>query len=534
MRDGRLRALLGTRATHLPLLFLGSVATGLICGVHGQPIYGDAAWFLYASQAAHRGEPIYSALSYGYTPYGPLVGAAAIAGAQAFAVPSYIAPRYLNLLAHALCPCVLYLVSMHVWPRSSVRGFLSAATLTGFGLQTVLAVDRLNPKTWLTLCSLLCVLFVLRGRWTLAGCAAAAAALFWQPGAVCVAAAGLLVPARAGADWRRAAVRYTAGVLLGAAPFVAYLAVTGEWHAFWLSAVRGHLEAVGHTRGAARYVRWLAMPIYFWSEFPVFVVAAIAFIAYHARAIRDGGPMAVVARSPVAVLTTFTCAYLAVAVVDFDGSGDAGPLLPFIAWWAVVYAPNAFAKVEGLLARALPSRAPWHCVSHNGALALALVALFIDMPLYAPRFTLAEQRAFLQRVTGDGQVDFLAISAPEFYVLTERPSPIPYIVFYPRIDWLAESRGLGRFVANVADELKPIVIVLRQRLAGSTLHAVLADRIFRGLPSTAHQLARPYYSAREAFTGVDGVREYTVYRLTPDAILTERRRIDSERVQHAP
>lgn len=518
--SGYSRVLLRPQPVHLAILFVGTIVTGFICGVHRQPIYTDSGWFLYASQAAHRGEPLYSSVYYGYTPYGPLVGALSIHVGRLLAVPSYLAPRYLNLLAHALCPCALYLVSTRAMPRSSSRAFLAGATLAGFGLQTALSVSRLNPKTWVILCSLLCALFVLRGNWTLAGLCASVASLFWQPAVVCVAAAGFFVMASDAGRRRRAIRRFTTGLLIGAAPCVAYLTVKGEWGPFWLSAVSGQFAADPDV-GVFRFLRWLTMPIAFWTEAPVFVVAFFSFIAYHANAIRETGVVGI-RRDPMAVLTAFTVAYAVVVMLNFDGAAHAGPLLQFIACWAVVYSPKAFRKAGAALGRALPTRRPWSELATGAPIALALVLLFADTPVFAPRFTLEDQRALLRRVTQDGELGFLAINAPEFYVLTEASSPIPYVRFYPRIDWLAEARGFDAFVATVAKALQPVVILPQPRSGRSALRSLLSERILRDLPSTAYQQPGTHPGAREFVTGVPAVRSYVVYNLSPGAMQAKR------------
>ncbi|MEO2003368.1 MAG: hypothetical protein ABGY41_04670 [Candidatus Poribacteria bacterium] len=155
-------------------------------------------------------------------------------------------------------------------------------------------------------------------------------------------------------------------------------------------------------------------------------------------------------------------------------------------------------------------------------LAIVLLLLFADTPVFSPRFTLRDQRALLRRVTEDGALPFLALNAPGFYVLTDAPSPVPYIRFYPRMHWLAEARGLDAFVATVADELQPVVILPQPRRIRSALRRLLAERILDGLPSTVSQQPTTHPRLRELLSGVRGVRRYVIYRLSPDDISIKR------------
>ena len=60
--DRCLRFSSGSGSLHVAILFVATLATGYICGVGRQPIYSDSGWFLYAAQAVHRGEPLYSSM----------------------------------------------------------------------------------------------------------------------------------------------------------------------------------------------------------------------------------------------------------------------------------------------------------------------------------------------------------------------------------------------------------------------------------------------------------------------------------------
>lgn len=254
----------------------------------------------------------------------------------------------------------------------------------------------------------------------------------------------------------------------------------------------------------------------------MFVVAFFSFIAYHATAIREARSIRGIVSSPTFVLTLFTAAYSVVVILNFDGAAHAGPLLPFIAFWAATYAPATLAKATTALNRALPRRRVWPTVAKCAPLAIVLLLLFADTPVFSPRFTLRDQRALLRRVTEDGALAFLALNAPEFYVLTDAPSPVPYIRFYPRMDRLAEARGLDAFVATVADELQPVVILPQPRRIKSALRRLLAERILDGVPSTVSQQPITHPGVRELLSGVPAVRSYVIYRLSPDDISAKR------------
>jgi hypothetical protein len=357
--------------------------------------------------------------------------------------------------------------------------------------------------------------------------------MFWQLGCACAVAAGVVALSVDVAGRRRAVTGLTTGIVLGAVPCVVYLTAAGEWEPFWLSAVCGQFAA-DSAAGAAGILRWLTMPAHFWTEAPVFVIAFLAFIVYHVSAIREAGCAGFARRNPAFVVTVFTAAHVAVLMMDFDGIDDAGPLLPYISWWAAVYAPRGLAKLSGALRRGFPSRPPWGDVAGLIPPALALVLLFGDTPMYAPRFSLDDQRAFLRRVTQDGEIDFLAINAPEFYTLAEKPSPIPHIVFYPRIDWLAQAGGIESFVVAVADELQPVVIVQEQRFARSTLQRLLARHVTGRWSAVEYHRLSANAGLREVYTGVTRLRKYAVYHLTPADISRERNAIHHGLPEYQP
>jgi hypothetical protein len=399
----------------LTIVFVAAAAACFAYGRDGQPIFADRGYHVYMAQSVLRGDPLYGGTTYGYTPYAPLLTSLAMRVTAPFGVPSYLAPRYLGVALMLLMAVLLYFVARRA--SDSRTALIAALTLCGFANLGLLSVVGTEPVVVVGVFTLLAILAIQREWWFLAGFAACAAAMSWQPAVVvCVAT---FIIAR-----RRLAV--IAGGCAAAVPAIVYVLATRSVDAFLYQTILRKFASAGAGPG----VSWLLLAMRsYWTDAAVLLCGAIGFaVALRRR------------RSEEVPLIAITLAWSVWGTIYFAAARDFIPALSLVAYWAArIVAPRS-----------------------KPALVLYLAILFGDAAMYRSTYSLSDQIRDVRDALGAARSSFVAFNAEEFYILTETRAPVRYIRLAAWTDDFIEARdagGIAAFQETIA-HLNPAAIII--------------------------------------------------------------------------
>ena len=213
---------------HLPLL----LATLLVAihflsfDVAALPIVTDARYYLYFAWRVAAGDLPHVDLFDNKNQLATFAGALLFGLGEALGADPLLVVRAGYLALAALGGLLLFTIQRRIGRGSPLAGVLGLLAYTSFGLLGLLPATGNVPKVLMAVFASAMALAVQRGRWFLAGLAAAGAFLDWQIGALAVVAA--LVSALCfGNPRRRAAASVLLGAFSGLAPFAAYLGLRG-------------------------------------------------------------------------------------------------------------------------------------------------------------------------------------------------------------------------------------------------------------------------------------------------------------------
>ena len=408
------------------------------------PVQGDRAFLIYMAQVVARGEPLYAATPFGYTPLSALIGGGWIwLTSTVTDLPGYLSLRVLGLICYPLTGMAIYHLLRGITQRS-VLVWVGVLLFAGFGMPMMIGCINAEPKILVVLFASLGMAAVLKERWLQAGLCAGLCVLAWHPAGLYGLAMLMTVMAGGGAQRWKAASRLVIGGLLALSVLVLYLSVTGTWQPAWNQLVLKHL-ANEASRLAEAPLRWVPeISRGFLTEVPHFILAAAGVVI---AIVRPGKTM--LARPGSGMLFGGAIVlWLLFYSMEFQSHVDFIVILPLITVWAVV----ALERVMDLVS--LPA---WLWIVGVGIYGLG------DVPFMRPRMTLDEQRAWIQELA-DRYPDrpFVASRAEQVHVLLERQMPLKFIRYHNMEEVVVELEGgCARMGQQLADLSEFILIVRR-------------------------------------------------------------------------
>jgi hypothetical protein len=391
------------------------------------PLTGDRAYILYVSQTAYFTGDIYANSSFGYTPLGPLLGAAV------FLVGGWVSDASTLMLARIagmLCwlACLLGLLQLgHRFFGAWTEAAVMAAIFAGFSVIPLMSAVNLEPKMLVLLFQIWALACIYRRRYMLAGLSVSLAAMCWQPAVVIVPALALFLLL----DTQQYRLRYLGhfffGLLAGTLPVLVYLSLTRSWMAFWQQAVLRKLDLEG-AELLEQPLHWLTNGLFpaLQSEWWIFLLAGLGLALFLATALlnllpgrRGAGP-----RHPL-LMALFSGAWVLFNSLEFQRVADLIPILPALCYWpAFLLMKIRETGLPRLLAQCL-------------ALLFAILALH-DLPQGPPVFTLAEQQRQMAAIRAI-DADPMVFDFEEYHVLNELPLRTRFIRFNLHDDYLIRA-----------------------------------------------------------------------------------------------
>ena len=458
--NDKLRSFPGSTLFHIAILATVSTAVLLRYGLSEQPILGDRAYFVYVSQAVSKGDLLYGSTTFGYTPYGPFLSAMTMHIGDIFNVPSYLAPRYLSLPVYAASAALLYLVARNA-SGSALAGIFSGLTLSGFGAMSVLCASNLEPKAMVMFFMLASMLALQKRNWLVTGFASAMAGMFWQPAAIAGLSMFMILAFTDRDKLLPNFLKFSAGMLLGMLPAILYLTAFAEWHNFYEMAVV-RKAALSLPDAASTPFKWMAKGFKAYRSEGFVFFSALAGFSYFM--IKNGRKTfnALTDRKDGGMLI-LTLAWFLFNGIEFNGAPDLIPMLPLMAYWSSLFAARLIEGVSFLAGRIASNR----FVLLTGFIFVNGL-LFTDAITYNLPSTLTEQRLLVESVMGKADRRFIALNAEEFYVLSEKKSPLRYTRMERWVDTvieMTEPGGSDGFIKRLEESMPPLVIIKKRKSA---------------------------------------------------------------------
>jgi hypothetical protein len=195
-----------------------------IAGTHDLPLLSDNQHYFFIAERAASGVPPHISQFDPKNALGILIPAGAIRIGRLAGIDDLVAVRMISIAAGALAVAL-------IWPLA--RRLTGSATAAWIGSAAMLALHRFvlmaamgaQPKVFLVLFVAASLFLVSMRRWFLAGLAAGATFLCWQPGAALIVAGALALPL--GGAGRRATVSFLVAATATLVCYEAYFVYHG-------------------------------------------------------------------------------------------------------------------------------------------------------------------------------------------------------------------------------------------------------------------------------------------------------------------
>lgn len=197
-------------------LFFAFFVAASIAGTHDMPLAADNQHYFFIAERAASGVPPHVSQLDPKNALGMLVTAAAIVAGRLVGVDDLLASRVVSIGAGALAIALIWPLARRL-TGSTIAAWVASITMLSLNRFVLMAAMGSQPKVFLVLFVVASLLLVSMRRPALAGLAAGAAFLCWQPAAAMVAAGALAL--LLGGGGKRAAASFVAAAV---ATLVAY------------------------------------------------------------------------------------------------------------------------------------------------------------------------------------------------------------------------------------------------------------------------------------------------------------------------
>ncbi|HKG21644.1 MAG TPA: DolP-mannose mannosyltransferase [Blastocatellia bacterium] len=307
-----------------------------------QPERKDRANWDYFSQVISRGGKPYIDVVNIKSPLSAYIGAGAIVLARPFGIRDLFAIRIACSLMGILIVGFTFLVALDYFGCRRLA-FLAAIIMLSFHAFASSNSGGMQPKTPMMLFGLISLWATIKDRPFWAGVFAMLSALAWQPGLLFAGAAGLAF-SRYLTSWRdMKAARVVAGASVPLAAMLLHIWLIGAFREFYLWTIHFNfsLYAPRQLQSPSSFFRFLMRMLNkpFGREriyFALALAGTIITLAREARTFRKDWREAL--REPPLrhAVVIAPLVYFVFCMINFQGSGDLFPLLPFVGVFAAV------------------------------------------------------------------------------------------------------------------------------------------------------------------------------------------------------
>lgn len=371
-----------------------------------QPILFDRAYLLYMSQVVFRGDSLYAATTFGYTPLSTiLIGLFMKVGAL-FSLDTIESARIAGILLYGLmCGSVFKLFKSIFYNKWAP--FIGIILFCGIGYLQILSGVNAEPKLWVLAFSILGLRYFIKNNWLLVGLFFSAAAMCWHASIISLFACVIMLP------WNSKKLfssfsKLSVGVFLATIPVLIYLFINNGWLDFWNQAILRKLVVEGEVL-AESPLRWLFIGIYphFILESLHFIFGLIGFLMVLFFLYKKKLVLFFKSQRIVFFLVIYTLLWSVFNFFEFQGSKDIIPILLPILIFATFFILIIKQKIRTHLTSTV-------------LVVSFLIYNYCDAFIYDMTFTFKEQKELINSIKEKYGTPFV-IRFEEFYTVLEMP-----------------------------------------------------------------------------------------------------------------
>ncbi len=392
-----------------------------------QPVLFDRAYLLYMSQVVFRGDPLYTATTFGYTPWSTILVGYFMKLGNILTLDTIQSARILGILLYSTLSGSIYVLCKGIFTDKKAT-LVACILFCGLGYLSALSGVNAEPKLWVLLFSVFGIHFFNKKKWFLVGIFFSFAAMSWHVAVISLFACGVMLFC----NYRQflpMLYRLLLGVFVGILPVLFYLYVTNGWLDFWNQAVLRKLLIEGKTLGESPFI-WLLEGIY-----PCFILEILHFLfalfgimigvyVFVKKKIRDQDVFK--DQQTLLFLIVYCILWSVFNSFEFQADNDLLPLIPPIIIFSTYFLLVVLKKVH----------------PQKYVIAIFTVLLicysFFDAIIYDIPYTFSEQRTTIDRLKKRYDKPFV-IGFEEYYVLQEEPMPTKFMRFQSYEDHMIEN-----------------------------------------------------------------------------------------------
>lgn len=402
-----------------------------IAGINS-PLKRDPGIYLYSAQRVAEGIPPYVGIFDHKGPgaplmFGGIIKIIRIISPEINHLKELFFLRMVLIILSSFIPVFLYLISKEFLNEEGAR--ITALAFLSFLPFSFFAAAGPVPKTMTTLFEVLFFYFMVRKKYFLAGFFSVAAALIWQPLAL-FTIAGFILSIKSRRHWS-----FICGVLPLPLITVAYFIYHGALIELWRGAVSFNLIYLDTNPLYINIINILKTLLRRYSITSVVVIMGLTSFVF---LYKDQ-------RAPKILLWAFPLPIFW-SILDFQGSQDMFPLLPFAAIGT------------GLI---------FHYLSkfrQKNYISIILLVLIAILPHTYNRFSLTDQLREAEGIRKNFHGRIISIGAPHFMAITGLVNPSRYLFILRGIDRKIEAEFPGGVKGwlQFLEGFQPEVIALGQ------------------------------------------------------------------------
>lgn len=382
-----------------------------------QPILMDRAYLLYMAQTVFRGESLYEATTYGYTPLATLIAGYWMKLTVPFGINTITSSKILGIIIYGLNVGSFYLLSREVFHKNHIS-WLSTTLFAGLSFLAVWSGTGAEPKHFVLLFTILGLIFLIRRKWFWVGLTFGLATMCWHVAMVHFFVVIPILPWRRIIELRNAIVYAFIGAIVAFIPVIIYLWVTESWAYFWNQAVLRKLLYEGSEVGENPF-RWMIKAWFpsYTGDLLHFIAGFSGFFLLLSRVlIKSKGSEKVFSfhKNAIAPLIAITITWALLNFIEFQAPPDNVTLLPSIIVFGSYFISECLVKIK-------------RRVFSLSLISILLIYNFFDMIIYTPPFTLKEQSVIISEIKENYSANPFTFSFEEFYSVTEENLPTKYI-----------------------------------------------------------------------------------------------------------
>ncbi|WP_299438066.1 hypothetical protein [uncultured Aquimarina sp.] len=382
------------------------------------------------SQVVFRGDPLYTATTFGYTPLSTIIVGLLMKLGGLLSLNTIESARIIGLLLYGSSCGSIFVLCKGLF-KEKFAAPIACLLFCGLGYIQILSGVNAEPKLWVLLFSILGIHFFNRKDWLLVGLFFSLAAMSWHVAMVSLFATAIMLP------WNSKQllpVLYELffGVFLGVLPVLFYLQLTDGWLDFWNQAIIRKLVIEGSDIGETPF-HWIKKGIYphFILESLHFVLALFGFLIglYEIVKKNINKPDTSIKKRTLIFLIIYSFLWVAFNSLDFQTNVDLLPLIPSVIIFSTLFFVEFFKKKHGSVATIVMT-------------VMLIFYNFFDAFSYDLPYTFSEQVSAINRLKIKYKKPFV-IGYEEYYTILQKPMPTKFLRYANYEDHLIEKKDNG-------------------------------------------------------------------------------------------